>query len=186
MAAVAWPMTGTAVAGLVLIFGLLLSIGVVVIVAAGAIYSKREADRLRQQLNHLEGTNTDWTTSLQQLTKERDAAIEGLAIQKREHAFETLRWFAGTKINGNKPTVTIRFFSYGSDYSLVTRIERIVAEQLGWPVTLDGANIPALPRADRFKVIFTANFVPSFEHVGAAFYAGDYLECRSVGPKTMN
>jgi hypothetical protein len=117
--------------------------------------------------------------TLAQRENERDQAVEALQKKKEEFALHTLERCSGYRYeDGGKPTVTIRFYGYGQDYELVERTKHLIAERLHWDVAVDGGNVPALPQAEKFKVVFETTHISQlfvFNEVAYAISEGGML-----------
>lgn len=138
------PMALTLVALLALLVGVALRNGWLV-------------DRLRRDVRSKNELLTEAASHRQIITNERDQALAAARDAKEQHAFKCLERYSRYSFTFSgrvvQPRVTIRFASYHDpDYQLVQRLQGLFQQYLKWPVTLDGTNNPALPRAERHKV----------------------------------
>ncbi len=142
----------TAVISLLLCF---VSIGTIVLVAVNAGRFKRESERLAAALAETERQLHALDRNYQTVVAERDRAVAAHKDTKHNIAVKVLQKYSKLQSTDNKQTsVTVRFANYGHDHDLAQQIEGFFKVYANWPVTLDGSNKPALPRADRFKVVF--------------------------------
>lgn len=125
----------------------------------------RQTERCEKLKVALEATQREREALRGDLGMTQDA----LRTMKRGFAIERLGWVSRASFDGTKPTVTIRFATYGNDYKLAKEIEAVFTEFCGWPVTTDATNSPTLPQADKFKVVFDVGFTLSFDAVIASF-----------------
>jgi hypothetical protein len=93
---------------------------------------------------------------LDSATAERDEAIAALKDKKHEYAMEVVERYSNIRAKDGEPqpTVTVRYASYGQDYELAQKIRDLFTQYVRWHVDLETSNKPALPRADKFKVLF--------------------------------
>jgi hypothetical protein len=127
--------------------------------------------------------------------KERDSARQELATLKQTFAHTRLKWLAERlrintelrrKEDPNQPaiSVTVRFASY-DDYEIAQRLEAILKEHTGWPITLVNHTNPAMRPDKRFKVIFESGLFGTFDEAAWAFTEGNLLECE-VGRRSAD
>jgi hypothetical protein len=114
---------------------------------------------------------------------QREKAVVALKETKSKYAIETLRRHARLIFSENrKPHVTIRYFSYGPDYELAMKLKGLFTQYVEWPVALDATNSPALPRADKFKVVFDVGMTAlTYGELINAISDGDFLEGATIG-----
>ena len=146
--------------------------------AVRSMRNRHENRALVKQIDTLLWDQTEgrkaWTTERAQLEQGRDKAMADLKDRQNVYALETLRRYAGFKFdNGLRPRVTIRYSSYGKDWELAQAVKALVDQHLRWPVTLDASNVPALPRAESFKVVFDLGMT--------GFIYGDLVHAFSEG-----
>jgi hypothetical protein len=95
---------------------------------------------------------------IEAISKQLEDTKVKFAERRRAYALETLRRYSQVRIrsvSGDiEPSVTVRYCSYARDYELAVKIRDLFAKETHWAVTLDGSNVPALPRAADFKVVF--------------------------------
>jgi hypothetical protein len=102
------------------------------------------------------GQLADTQQELERVKTERDRAIAALKDKKLEYAMEVFERYSNARPTEGSPriTVTVRYANYGHDYDLAQQIKGLFEQYIRWPVTLDANNTPALPRAEKFKVVF--------------------------------
>jgi hypothetical protein len=121
-----------------------------------------------------------------ELIAERDAAIAALKDRRNEYASETFSRYSHLKFKRDggdvQPHVTIRYCSYGGDLDIAKKMQGVFERVIHWPVVMDAANNPPLPRADQFKVIFDHGMaVMTFGDLERAFRESDVLEGIAIG-----
>src|SRR4030095_2921384 len=116
----------------------------------------------------------DLANRLQSITIERNQCLEAFKKYKGAIARERIAALATMTFNRQKPSITIKFASYGRDYALLKDLERILTES-GRTVSLDRSNNPALPQAQEYKVIFESGLTTSFGPLAGAFSEGELL-----------
>ena len=99
---------------------------------------------------------SDMQQQIEEIKKELDLAVVSLKDKKREYAMEVLEQYSNLVPREGTPpiTVTVRYANYGHDYDIAQRIQGLFTQYVKWPVALEASNNPALPRADKFKVVF--------------------------------
>jgi hypothetical protein len=164
---------------LLAIFGL--SVSVIGAVAVSAVQNKKMATRLQGEVDGLRGPLATAAEDNARLIAERDQAVVALKDKKHAYAVEILERCSNLRFKPDSitpviPTVTIRYCSYGKDYELAQQIQTYFTLYAKWPVTLDGSNNPALPRADKFKVVFDVGMtVMTYGELVHAFIEGNLL-----------
>ena len=137
--------------------------------------------RVRQQRRDLNGHYSLLQAAVKdraRFEKERDEARTALRDRKQQYAMEVLERYSGLRHReGTPPTqVTVQYANYGDDYELAQKIEGLFTQYVKWPVTLELATKPALPRADRFKVVFDVGMTyTSYGDLVHAFSEGDLI-----------
>jgi hypothetical protein len=138
---------------------------------------KREIKDLLRRVDALQESVRTATNERDSIAAQRDSATIALKDTKRDYAIAILRRYSNLRFDDNTaPRVTIRYGSYGCDHDIAVRIKALFDEHVRWPVTLDASNIPALPRAGTFKVVFdTGMTVMTYGDLVHAFADGDLL-----------
>jgi hypothetical protein len=157
------------------VFALVLVVGVVA--AVTAISNKRKVKGLDRSVSALRGLLDDGVKENQRVTIERDEAVVALKNKKHEYAMETLERYANARfIDDIKPRVTIRYCSYGQDHEIAMQLKGLFTQYVRWDAELELATKPALPRAEKFKVLFDVG--RTFQTYGPLIRAiseGDFL-----------
>jgi hypothetical protein len=173
-------LTARSVVGVVSVIAFLLSIGVLGIVAVTAARSRREVKKLIQTVDELESGRNSLNSELRRVAQEREHFRKKLVETKERFGYERLEMYSGMRFDDGKtsPIVTVRFAhsgSYGGDYDIAKKIEKILNECTRWEVNIDGSNTPTLDPAGEHKVLFDSSWSQSFDRIGAAFRSGELL-----------
>lgn len=131
---------------------------------------------VRQQKDRAEAS-TIGMSHVETVAKERDAAVAALKAKKQEYAMDTLSRYSNIRFGDNvKPRVTVRHVSYDSDYEIAQQLKTLFTNTVGWTVTIDASNVPALDRAGRFKVVFDVGMTAiTYGDLVHAFSEGELL-----------
>ena len=138
--------------------------------------------QLEHDNQHLRQALKNATGEVNAATRDRDTALKALKAWRANFARTKLSWIAEReRLNRGADAVVnvVVRFATPDDHFLAKKIETIIADNMHWPVTLNGD--PAIEPNNEFKVLFESDLGATFDEIAEAFKSGSLLDDFSVG-----